>query len=55
MSWNLFNVRIRCPDCFSLNIKDVDDKSVVLYYDTSGSRVYAKRKQCRDCNYIWKN
>ena len=55
MSWDLYHSRVRCPHCFSLNVQDVEDKSVVLYYDTNGSRIYAKRKQCKDCKHIWKN
>jgi len=52
--WNTFHDRVRCPNCHSKKVKDFEDKNIVLYYDTNGSRIYAKRKRCLDCNYEWK-
>jgi ribosomal protein S27AE len=46
--------RVRCPNCSSKRTKDVEDKNIVLFYNADGSKIYAKRKQCLECDYTWK-
>jgi len=44
--------RIKCPKCASKNVKEVDDKSVVLDY-YNNKPLYRKQRVCKNCKHTW--
>lgn len=46
---------MKCPYCGSKKVKEVDDKTNVLYYLGDYTKVYGKKYECKDCGWDWKN
>lgn len=46
-------MRRKCPYCDSENIREEDDKSIVLFYMNNGVKIYAKKYVCKDCGWDW--
>ncbi|MEM2144476.1 MAG: hypothetical protein QW279_03885 [Candidatus Jordarchaeaceae archaeon] len=52
MSESTSSVRVKCPKCGGINIKQVQDKGKVLSY-AGQTPIYKKVWKCKDCGASW--
>nr|MDO8081571.1 hypothetical protein [Candidatus Freyarchaeota archaeon] len=52
MSESTSSVRVKCPKCGGINVKQVQDKGKVLSY-IGQTPTYKKVWKCKDCGASW--